>query len=67
MPHSLATGSPMLRNQPCPFCGGDGEVSRVVDDVELTFQCPCSGGSEEAVRWLLGWDRQLPPDEAWVI
>jgi hypothetical protein len=42
-------------------------VSGVVGDVEFCFECPCSGGSEEAVRWLLGSDRETPADEDRVI
>lgn len=37
----------------CPYCNGAGEVSGNMDDVNFTFQCVCSGGNEEAVRWLL--------------
>jgi hypothetical protein len=51
----------------CSYCGGNGEVTGVVDDVEFRFRCPCSGGSEVAVRWLLGLDREAPPGEDWVI
>jgi hypothetical protein len=40
--------------RPCGYCAGAGEVSGLADDVELTFACACNGGSEEAVRWLLG-------------
>src|SRR5262249_25139267 len=32
----------------CPYCGGKAQVSGTVDDMELTFQCSCFGGSEEA-------------------
>jgi hypothetical protein len=42
-------------------------VSGIVDDLQFDFQCPCSGGSEEAVRWLLGLDVPAPPGEDWVI
>jgi hypothetical protein len=38
----------------CPRCGGTGKVAGVVDDVEFEFTCTCSGGNEEAIRWLLG-------------
>ncbi len=51
----------------CPYCGGTGEVKGVVDDVELVFLCPCSGGNEEAVRWLLGLKEGPPPGDDWVI
>jgi hypothetical protein len=52
---------------PCPYCGGCGQVWGVVDDVELIFRCLCRGGSEEAVRWLLGDDWKPPPCEDWII
>jgi hypothetical protein len=39
----------------------------VVDDVEFFVKCPCAGGSEEVVRWLLGPDRPAPPGEEWVV
>jgi hypothetical protein len=32
----------------------------MVDDIEFTFRCVCSGGSVEAVRWLLGDDYDHP-------
>jgi hypothetical protein len=35
--------------------------------MEFTFRCPCSGGNEEAVRWLLGTDSKMPPGEDWII
>jgi hypothetical protein len=38
----------------CPFCGGEGVVCANADDVDFEFDCVCAGGSEEAVRWLLG-------------
>jgi len=47
----------------CPYCYGAGEVSSVVDDVMFVFQCPCAGGSDESVRWLLGWNDEDQPDE----
>jgi hypothetical protein len=47
-------------DRPCRYCGGAGEVYGVVVDVELYFRCVCSGGSEEAVRWLLGPDVPAP-------
>jgi len=53
--------------QPCPYCGDAGEVSGVVGDVQFFFQCPCSGGNEEAVRWLLCSDSSEPPGEGWVV
>ena len=51
----------------CPYCGGEEGVGGVVDDIEFFFQCPCSGGSEEAVRWLLGLQEEPPPGEDWTI
>jgi hypothetical protein len=45
----------------CPYCGGTGKVAGVVDDIEFEFVCCCSGGSEEAVRWLLGVNKEPPP------
>ena len=51
----------------CPYCAGEGEVTGVVDDVEFVFACPCSGGSEEAVRWLLGLDKETPAGDDWII
>jgi hypothetical protein len=47
----------------CPYCGGAGEVSGTVGDVEFKFQCVCAGGSEESVRWLLGLPDEPPADE----
>lgn len=47
----------------CPYCGGTGEVYGTVDDVEFRFKCVCDGGSEEAVKWLLGLPEQPPADE----
>jgi hypothetical protein len=61
------TSSPMPGTRPCPFCGGIGKVSGVVDDVEFTFQCHCSGGSEEAVRWLLRLPLEAPAGDDWII
>jgi hypothetical protein len=57
----------MPSDQACPHCGGRGEVTGVVDDVQLTLPCVCAGGSEEAVRWLPGPSDQPPPGEDWVI
>ncbi len=52
---------------PCRYCGGAGEVYGVVGGVEFYFQCVCSGGSEEAVRWLLGPDVPAPPAADWIV
>jgi len=52
-----------MSDQNCPYCYGSGEVSGVVDDVMFVFQCPCSGGSQESVRWLLGWNEEDQADE----
>jgi hypothetical protein len=38
----------------CLHCAGKGVVLGMVDDLEFEFECPCSGGNEKAVRWLLG-------------
>jgi hypothetical protein len=38
-----------------------------VDDLEFTFQCPCEGGSEESIRWLLGSTRAPLTDQDWTI
>lgn len=57
---------PARTDQCCPYCGGKGEVRGFVDDVEFIFQCPCSGGSEVAVRWLLGL-KEPPGGADWVI
>ncbi len=51
----------------CRYCVGAGEVSGAVDDIQFTFQCLCTGGSEEAVRWLLGPNVSAPPGDDWVI
>jgi hypothetical protein len=51
----------------CPYCNGAGVVSGQVDDVQFDFECPCSGGSEESVRWLLGLDEKQPADNAYTI
>jgi hypothetical protein len=56
-----------MANPSCPYCGGSGEVSGTVDDIEFKFQCVCSGGSEEAVKWLLGLDEEPPADEPFFI
>jgi hypothetical protein len=58
----MANASKTFSEQPCPYCGGTGEVAGVVGDVEFIFQCPCTGGSEAAVRWLLGLDGETPPE-----
>jgi hypothetical protein len=52
-----------MANPACPYCGGTGEVTGTVDDVEFKFQCVCAGGSEESVRWLLGLPDEPPADE----
>jgi hypothetical protein len=39
----------------------------MVADVEFVLGCPCSGGCEEVVRWLLGPDLPAPHGEDWVI
>ncbi len=44
----------------CPYCRGSGEVAGAVDDVRFVFDCICSGGSEECVRWLLGSNTKPP-------
>jgi hypothetical protein len=45
----------------CPYCNGAGVVSGQVDDVHFVFECPCSGGIEESVQWLLGLgEKNLP-------
>jgi hypothetical protein len=67
MMSSLTTSSRKPREQPCQFCRGAGEVSGIVDDVKFTFECPCSGGSEEALRWLLGREWEAPEGEDWMI
>jgi hypothetical protein len=61
---SSATGIWKPGEQPCLFCHGAGEVAGIVDDIEFLFQCPCSGGNEEAVLWLLGreWRTNHPED-----
>jgi hypothetical protein len=46
--------SRMSGDSRCRYCRGRGEVNGVIDDIEFTFQCPCAGGCDEAVRWLLG-------------
>jgi len=63
---SCETG-PAPAHPPCPYCGGTGEVSGVVDDVVFMFQCRCSGGSEESFRWLLGQDSSEPSGGDWVV
>ncbi len=57
----------MASDQGCLYCGGTGEVKGMVDDVEFVFQCPCSGGSEASLRWLLGLNEEPPPGEDWSI
>jgi hypothetical protein len=57
----------MSADSPCPRCGGTGEVSGVVDDIEFTFRCPCSGGVAESVRWLLGAEEEASAAEDWNI
>lgn len=57
----------MANEQGCPYCGGRGAVTGVVDDIEFTFQCPCEGGSEESIRWLLGSTGEPPTDQDWII
>ena len=57
----------MAADSPCARCGGTGEVSGVVDDIEFTFQCPCSGGDAESVRWLLGAEEEASAIEDWNI
>jgi hypothetical protein len=54
-------------DEPCQYCRTTGVVSGAVGDVEFFFRCPCSGGNEEAVRWLLDLDSKTPPGEDWVI
>jgi hypothetical protein len=66
LPDSPVSG-PTPGNPSCRYCGGSGEVVGVVDDVEFSFRCPCSGGCEEAVRWLLGPGNQPPQGDIWVI
>jgi hypothetical protein len=57
-----------MSNDPsCPYCGGAGQVSGSSGDMEFTFQCVCSGGSKEPVRWLLGLEEELPADEPKII
>ena len=67
MMDSLQASDRMPGTRSCAYCAGAGEVSGVVDDVEFTFRCPCSGGSEEAVRWLVGTEGEAPPGEDWII
>jgi hypothetical protein len=53
-----------MSNDPsCPYCGGAGQVSGSSGDHEFTFQCVCSGGSKEPMRWLLGLEEEPPADE----
>jgi hypothetical protein len=66
-PEGTEGTSKMASEQPCPYCGGAGEVRGVVDDVEFIFKCSCSGGSEESVRWLLGLNDLPPPGQDWII
>jgi len=51
-----------MANPNCPYCNGSGEVSGVLDDVELRIVCSCSGGCEGTVRWLLCLDDDVAPD-----
>ena len=53
----------MASDPSCPYCAGAGKVSGSSDDMEFTFQCVCSGGSKEPVRWLLGLEEETPADE----
>ena len=57
----------MTSEQGCPYCGGTGEVKGNVDDVEFAFRCPCVGGNEEPVRWLLGPTGEPPAGQDWTI
>ena len=57
----------MASDEECPYCGGNGNVYGTVDDVELVIRCSCSGGSEEAVRALLGAEIEPPPGADWII
>ena len=54
-------------DQPCRFCGGAGKVSGAIGDIEFIFDCICSRGNEETIRWLLGSAWPAPPGDAWVI
>jgi hypothetical protein len=57
-----------MPNDPCcSYCVGKGEVKAIVDDIEFSFSCSCSGGSEEVVRWLLGLNEEPPPGRDWII
>jgi hypothetical protein len=56
----MASANEGFSREGCPYCRGSGEVEGTVDDVAFTFQCSCSGGSEEAVRWLLGLHGEAP-------
>jgi hypothetical protein len=47
----------------CPYCGGSGKVHGHADDVELVFTCPCTGGNEQAARWLLSLERRPRVEE----
>lgn len=61
-------GMRQMPNDPnCSYCVGKGEIKGTVDDVEFAFPCSCSGGSEEAVRWLLGLNEEPPPGQDWII
>lgn len=53
----------MTSDPRCPYCGGTGEVKGVVEDVEFIYQCSCSGGREESVRWLLGLNEEPPSQD----
>jgi hypothetical protein len=53
-----------MSNDPsCRYCGGVGQVTDTCGDIEFTFQCVCSGGSREPLRWLLGLEEEPPTEE----
>jgi hypothetical protein len=57
-----------MSNDPsCRYCGGVGQVSGLIGDMEFTFQCVCTGGTEEPVRWLLGLEVEPVADEPKII
>jgi hypothetical protein len=62
-PTAKGGASQMTSDPRCPYCGGTGEVKGVIDDVEFIYQCSCSGGREESVRWLLGLNEEPPPGQ----